>query len=71
MGTPPFAYHKGPITHYTVEQVALSLQVRSETVIRWIKEGKLTAIKTDAGYRITDAQLATYIEERTTKVASL
>jgi excisionase family DNA binding protein len=42
---------------YTVSQVAELLQVHWQTVLNYIKKGKLEAVKLGKGYRITKEAL--------------
>lgn len=51
----------------TVEQVALTLQVHWQTVLNYIKSGKLRAVKLGRGYRITPKDLEDFIESIKTK----
>jgi excisionase family DNA binding protein len=52
----------------TVEDVAKRLSVHEETVRRWIRNGELEAIDLQgpAGYRITQAALNRFIQDRAT-----
>ena len=48
----------------TVAEVAEQLRVGSPTVLRWIREGKLIAVRLGGprtGYRITPADLQSFI----------
>ena len=50
---------------YTIEEVAESLQVHSETVKKWVQEGKLGAVK--IGYRtirILQSDIDKFIKDR-------
>jgi excisionase family DNA binding protein len=46
---------------YTVEQVADLLQVHWQTVLNYIKSGKLEAVKLGRGYRISKENLDQFI----------
>lgn len=56
----------------TVLEVASELKVHIETVRRWIRQGDLRAARLGArsGYRVTRAELARFMERRTTALAS-
>jgi len=47
----------------TVEQVADKLQVHWQTVLNYIKNGKLEALKLGKGYRISQKALDKFIKE--------
>jgi excisionase family DNA binding protein len=47
----------------TVQQVAQTLQTCDQTIIRWIKKGKLAASKTTAGFRIAQTDLDAYLNQ--------
>ena len=49
----------------TVEQVAELLQVHWQTVLNYIKNGKLEAIKLGKGYRISQNALQQFIKTNT------
>jgi len=48
---------------YTVEQVAELLQVHWQTVLNYIKSGKLQAVKLGRGYRISQEALDNFIRQ--------
>lgn len=48
---------------YTVEQVADLLQVHWQTVLNYIKNGKLEAVKLGRGYRISQGSLDGFIKQ--------
>lgn len=52
---------------YTVEQVAELLQVHWQTVLNYIKSGKLKALRLGKGYRIPKNELDNFIRENQTK----
>lgn len=53
---------------YTVEQVAELLQVHWQTVLNYIKSGKLKAVKLGRGYRISQEALNVFIQKQSSKV---
>lgn len=53
---------------YTVEQVAELLQVHWQTVLNYIKGGKLEAMKLGRGYRISQDALNLFIQKQSSKV---
>jgi len=52
---------------FTVEQVAKKLQIHWQTVLTYIKSGKLKALKLGRGYRIDPKDLENFIESNKTK----
>ncbi len=52
---------------YTVEQVAELLQVHWQTVLNYIKGGKLEAVKLGRGYRISHDALDNFIKQNSSK----
>ncbi len=50
---------------YTVEQVAELLQVHWQTVLNYIKAGKLDAVRLGKGYRISKVALDKFIAKNT------
>lgn len=50
----------------TVEQVANALQVHWQTVLNYIKSGKLEALKLGKGYRISQEALDKFIQSNQT-----
>lgn len=48
---------------YTVAEVAEILQVHWQSVLNYIKSGKLKAVKLGKGYRISDAALSKFISD--------
>lgn len=50
--------------YLTPKDVAKRLQVHEETVLRWIRTGKLHAIKLDRGYRIDPDDFQKFLAER-------
>lgn len=53
---------------YTVEQVAELLQIHWQTVLNYIKGGKLEAVKLGRGYRISQDALNLFIQKQSSKV---
>lgn len=41
----------------TVDQVARRLQVHPETIRRWIRDGRLKAVKLSPGFRIRESEV--------------
>ena len=52
-------------TYYTVEQIAQMLQMHPKTVQRYIREGKLRAVKVGKGWRISGHDLSVFTEGET------
>ena len=50
----------------TVEQVAQALQVHWQTVLNYIKSGKIKAVRLGKGYRIPKKSLDQFIKENQT-----
>lgn len=50
----------------TVEEVAKKLQVHWQTILSYIKSGKLRAVKLGRGYRIDPQDLTSFIEANKT-----
>lgn len=48
---------------FTVFQIAELLQVHWQTVLTYIKKGKLKAVKLDKGYRISKTEFENFIKE--------
>lgn len=51
----------------TVEDVAQKLQIHWQTVLSYIKSGKLRAVKLGRGYRVDPTDFAEFIEKMKTK----
>ncbi len=49
--------------YYTIEEVAEMLKVAYMTVYRWIKAGKLDAVKAGKQYRIKQSKLDKFLDE--------
>lgn len=47
---------------YTVEEIASKLQVHWQTILTYIKSGKLRAVKLGRGYRIDPEDLKDFLE---------
>jgi excisionase family DNA binding protein len=48
--------------YYTVEQIAGMLDIHPKTIQRYIREGKLRAVKIGKGWRVTGHDLSTFTE---------
>jgi excisionase family DNA binding protein len=46
---------------YTPKQIAEILQVHQYTVLKWIREGKIRALKFGRVYRTTESELKTFL----------
>ena len=53
--------------YYTVQEVADLLKLHWQSVLTYIKNGELEAVKLGKGYRISQQALDTFIAKRTTK----
>lgn len=51
----------------TVKEVTKILKVHWQTVLEYIRQGKLIAVRMGRGYRIDERDLQTFINERKTK----
>ncbi len=56
---------------YTVEQVARLLQVHWQTVLNYIKNGRLEAVKLGRGYRISKDALDSFIKQNLSKQVTI
>lgn len=54
-------------TYYTVKEVANLLKLHWQSILTYIKNGELEAIKLGKGYRISQKALDGFIAQRTTK----
>lgn len=52
------------ITFLTTESVAEMFHVSVYTVQRWVREGRLDAIKIGKGYRFTEDHILKFVRER-------
>lgn len=52
---------------YTVQEVADMLQVHWQSILNYIKNGKLKALKLGKGYRISQSSLDEFIISHSTK----
>jgi excisionase family DNA binding protein len=52
----------------TVAEVAAGMRVSNMTVYRLIKSGELPAVRVGKGYRIREAELQRFLEERSVHV---
>jgi len=48
-------------TFYTPEEVADQLKIHLQTVLSYIRDGKLKAVKLDKGYRVSDSDFQAFI----------
>ena len=55
------------VKFYTVQEVADLLQIHWQSVLNYIKNGKLKALKLGKGYRISQEALDEFIKNHTTK----
>lgn len=53
--------------YYTVQEIADLLKLHWQSVLTYIKNGELEAVKLGKGYRISQQALDTFIAKRTTK----
>ncbi|HUV47043.1 MAG TPA: helix-turn-helix domain-containing protein [Candidatus Bathyarchaeia archaeon] len=53
-------------TFYTVEQVADMLKIHWQTVLNYIKSGKLEALKLGKGYRISQMAIDKFLRKNST-----
>ncbi len=53
--------------YLTVTEVAERLQVHWQSVLTYIKNGELEAVKLGRGYRIGEQAIGEFIKKRTTK----
>ena len=51
---------------YTTEDVGEILCIQPRAVTRWIREGRLVAVKLGKEYRISESELERFIKERET-----
>ena len=49
---------------YTLEEIAELLQVTRRTIYTWIKDGKLKAFKVGRGWRVSRADLDSFLNSR-------
>jgi excisionase family DNA binding protein len=56
---------------FTVAEVSAKLQVHWQTVLNYIKDGRLNAIKIGNGYRISKQELLDFINRHSTKRTEL
>ena len=48
----------------TVRQIAEKLQVNTETVYRWLRNGKLTGYRANRLWRIGESDLETFLKQK-------
>lgn len=51
------------IQYYTVEQISEMLDIHPKTIQRYIREGKLRAVKIGKGWRVTGHDLSAFTEQ--------
>lgn len=56
-------------TLLTTDEAAARLRVHSNTVIRWIKDGKLQAARLGSGYRIKESEIAHFLGDAKPAIA--
>ncbi len=54
----------------TLEEISSFFSVHEDTVINWIKEGLIVAIKVNRTYRITQEEFIAFIGRHTTQKSS-
>jgi len=54
------------MTYYTPQEVAEILKVHRRSITRWIREGRLTAVRVGQQYRISKQDLEKFLEQRRT-----
>lgn len=52
------------VEYYTIEEIAVMLKVAYLTVYRWIRSGKLVAVKAGKQYRIERSKLDKFLTTR-------
>lgn len=52
---------------YTVQEVANILQVHWQSILTYIKDGKLEAVKLGKGYRISETAVKEFLASQSTK----
>lgn len=55
--------------YYTVEQVAEMLKMHPKTIQRYIREGKLNAVKIGKGWRVSGHDLSVFMESEDGRIA--
>jgi len=53
--------------YYTPQEIASSLKINVRTVYRWVREGKLAAVKAGELLRISETELNRLLDEGRTK----
>jgi excisionase family DNA binding protein len=53
-------------TYYTLQEIADRLKVNYRTVYRWVRADKLPAYKFGSEWRVAEADMEKFIEERRT-----
>ncbi|HRN69735.1 MAG TPA: helix-turn-helix domain-containing protein [Candidatus Woesebacteria bacterium] len=52
------------VEYYTLEEVSEMLKVAYLTVYRWVRSGKLEAVKAGKQYRVSQIQLDKFLENK-------
>ena len=55
------------MVYFTVDEVAEALRVNPQTIRRYLQIGKLSGVKLQGSWRISDADLQNFIERRKSK----
>ena len=53
--------------YWTVDEIAETLRVNPQTIRRYLQSGKLNGVRLQGCWRISDADLQNFIENRTKK----
>ena len=53
--------------YYSVTEVAERLQVHWQSILTYIKNGELEAVKLGRGYRISDEAIQEFLKKRSTR----
>jgi len=54
----------------TVRQIAEKLQVNTETVYRWLRDGKLTGYRANRLWRVSEQDLEAFLKQRQEPVST-
>ena len=55
------------MVYFTVDEVVETLRVNPQTIRRYLRSGKLSGVKLQGSWRISDADLQNFIERRKNK----
>jgi excisionase family DNA binding protein len=61
----------GELKYYTVKEVSEILQAHWQTILNYIKDGKLKAIRVGKGYRIPASAIEEYAKANQVKVTKV